>query len=154
MLLTLIGMEHKVLFVCIHNSARSQMAEAFLNKYGKGRYIAESAGLAPGTINPYVVSVMQEQGIDLSLKGTQGVWDLFQTGAHYDAVIAVCDGASAEQCPVFPGRGKRIAWSFEDPSLLKGSPAEILQHTRKVRDEIKRAVHHFIEESGVAGYWA
>jgi arsenate reductase (thioredoxin) len=153
MLLTSNIVEYKVLFVCVHNSARSQMAEAFLNKYGEGRYIAQSAGLEPGTMNPNVVSVMQEIGIDLSRKGTQGVLDLFQTGAHYDAVITVCDGASSEQCPVFPGKGKRIAWSFEDPSSLKGSPVEILQRTRRVRDEIELAVQHFIEESGVAGYW-
>jgi arsenate reductase len=153
MLLIQSGMQHKILFVCIHNSARSQMAEAFLNKYGRDRYIGESAGLEPGKMNPDVVSVMQEIGIDLSRKGTQGVSELFQTGAHYDAVITVCDGASAEQCPVFPGKAKRIAWSFEDPSSLKGNPAEILQRTRKVRDEIELAVQHFIEESGVAGYW-
>ena len=73
---------YKVLFVCIHNSARSQMAEAFLNKYGEGKYMAESAGLEPGKMNPNVVKVMQEVGIDLSKKGTQGVFDLFQKGSH------------------------------------------------------------------------
>jgi arsenate reductase (thioredoxin) len=153
MLLTATGMENKVLFVCIHNSARSQMAEAFLNKYGKGRFIAESAGLEPGTMNPNVIKVMQESGIDLSQKGTQGVFDLIQTGVQYDVVITVCDGANAERCPVFPGNGKRIAWSFEDPSSLKGNPAEIMKHTRKIRDEIERAVQHFIRESSVADYW-
>ena len=89
---------NKVLFVCIHNSVRSQMAEAFLNTWGAGRYIAESAGLKPGVMNPNVVSVMQEIGIDLSQKGTS-----------FDAVITVCDAASAEKCPVFPGEMKRIS---------------------------------------------
>jgi arsenate reductase (thioredoxin) len=145
--------QHRVLFVCIHNSARSQMAEAFLNKYGENKYIAESAGLEPGKMNPNVVRVMQELGIDLSRKGTQGVFDLLKRGASYDAVITVCDEASAEQCPVFPGSGKRIAWSFEDPSSFKGTPDEILQHTRLVRDEIEKAVKAFVTESGPVHYW-
>src|SRR5712675_376781 len=127
---------HKVLFVCIHNSARSQMAEAFLNKYGEGKYIAESAGLEPGKLNPNVVKVMQEVGIDLSQKGTQGVFDLFQKGTFYNAVITVCDQASAEQCPVFPGRIKRVSWSFEDPSAFKGTEEEVLQRIREIRNEI------------------
>jgi arsenate reductase len=147
------NIEHKVLFVCIHNSARSQMAEAFLNKYGKGKYIAESAGLEPGKMNPNVIKVMQEVGVDLSQKGTQGVFDLFQRGTQYDAVITVCDGASAERCPVFPGKVKRVAWSFEDPSAFRGTPEEILQHTGKVRDEIEKAVRHFIGESSAVSYW-
>jgi arsenate reductase len=147
------NIQHKVLFVCIHNSARSQMAEAFLNKYGNGQYAAESAGLEPGKMNPNVVKVMQEAGIDLSQKGTQGVFDLFRKGTHYNAVITVCDGASAEQCPLFPGRVKRVAWSFEDPSLLKGTQDEILQHTRRVRDEIDQAIQNFIKESSIVSYW-
>ena len=144
---------HKVLFVCIHNSARSQMAEAFLNKYGEGKYKAESAGLEPGKLNPNVVKVMQEAGIDIRQKGTQGVFDLVRKGSLYNAVITVCDEASAEQCPIFPGRVKRIAWSFEDPSAFKGTEEEVLQHTREVRDEIESAVKDFIKESGVVSYW-
>ena len=144
---------HKVLFVCIHNSARSQMAEAFLKKYGEEHYIAESAGLEPGKMNPNVVKVMQEAGIDLSQKGTQGVFDLFKKGTQYDAVITVCDGASAERCPVFPGKGKKIAWSFEDPSAFKGTEEEILKHTREIRDEIEVAIQDFIRESSVVSYW-
>src|SRR5664279_4024177 len=139
---------YKVLFVCIHNSARSQMAEAFLKKWGSDRFIAESAGLEPGSMNPNVVKVMQEVGIDLSSKGTQGVFDLYKRGAAYDAVITVCDGASAERCPVFVGGGKRIAWSFEDPSSFKGSSEEVLQHIRIVRDEIEKTVLNFIREAG------
>ncbi len=129
------------------------MAEAFLNKYGEGQYIGESAGLEPGKMNPNVVKVMQEVGIDLSHKGTQGVFDLFRKGARYNAVVTVCDGASAERCPIFPGKVKRVAWSFEDPSALKGNPEEILQHTREVRDEIEKAIQNFIKESSVASYW-
>ncbi len=145
--------EHKVLFVCIHNSARSQMAEAFLNKYGAGNLIAESAGLEPGKMNQNVVKVMQELGIDLSQKTTQGVFDLLKHGRSFDAVITVCDGASAEKCPIFPGSGKRISWSFEDPSSFTGTPQEILQHTRIVRDEIEKSVKGFIDEAGAQSYW-
>jgi len=129
------------------------MAEAFLNKYGAGKYKAESAGLEPGKMNPNVVKVMKESGIDLSQKGTQSVFDLFQKGAQYHAVITVCDGASAEQCPVFPGRVKRVAWSFEDPSAFKGTEEEVLQRTREIRNEIEVAVQDFIRESGVVSYW-
>src|SRR5664279_3015984 len=100
--------KYKVLFVCIHNSARSQMAEAFLNKYGEDQFVAESAGLEPGKMNPNVVKVMREVGIDLSQKGTQGVFDLYKKGMQYDAVVTVCDGDSAERCPAFQGKGKKI----------------------------------------------
>jgi arsenate reductase (thioredoxin) len=144
---------HKVLFVCIHNSARSQMAEAFLNKHGEGKYQAESAGLEPGKLNPNVVKVMQEVDIDLSKKDTQSVFDLFRKGNLYNAVITVCDGASAEQCPIFPGRVKRVAWSFEDPSAFKGTEEEVLQRTREVRDEIENAIQEFIDESSIVSYW-
>jgi arsenate reductase (thioredoxin) len=144
---------HNVLFVCIHNSARSQMAEAFLSKHGNGRYRAESAGIEPGVLNQNVVKVMREAGIDLSQKGTQGVFDLFRKGKLYNAVITVCDAASAERCPIFPGRVKRIAWSFEDPSDFTGSPDEILDKTRKVRDAIEKEILTFIEDSGKISYW-
>jgi arsenate reductase len=147
------AIQYKVLFVCIHNSARSQMAEAYLKKWGGERYRAESAGLEPGTMNPNVVTVMREVGIDLSQKGTQGVFDLYRKGTTYDAVITVCDGVSAERCPVFPCKSKRVTWSFEDPSAMKGSREEILQNTRKIRDEIEEKVKGFVKESSVAGFW-
>jgi arsenate reductase len=142
--------KRRVLFVCIHNSARSQMAEAFLKKFGGDAYDAESAGLEPGRMNPNVITVMAEVGIDLSKKETQGVFNLYKKGTEYDVVITVCDGASAEKCPVFPGSGKSIAWSFEDPSSFKGSAEEILQRTRKVRDEIEKTVLHFIREENTS----
>jgi arsenate reductase len=145
--------QRRVLFVCIHNSARSQMAETFLNNYGGNKYTAESAGLEPGKMNPNVVRVMQELGFDLSHKNTQGVSDLIKRGDSYDAIITVCDEASAEQCPVFPGNGKRTGWSFEDPSSFIGTPDEILRQTRRVRDEIEKAVISFIKESSLANYW-
>jgi arsenate reductase len=145
--------QHKILFVCIHNSARSQMAEAFLNKYGAGTLIAESAGLKFGKLNPYAVKVLQEVGIDISQKGTQEVFDLFKQGRLFQAVITVCDEASAEGCPIFPGVVRRLGWTFTDPSTFTGTEEEILAQTRKVRDEIKEAVLAFIEEAKHMEYW-
>ena len=93
----------KVLFICVHNSARSQMAEAFLNKYGGDKFIAESAGLEPGKLNPIVVDAMKEVGIDISANQTKGVFDFFKQGRRYHYVVTVCDEANAERCPIFPG---------------------------------------------------
>jgi arsenate reductase len=145
--------KHKILFVCIHNSARSQMAEAFLNKYGADLFEAESAGLEPGTLNPNVVTVMQEVGIDLSGKSTRGVFDLFRLGRRYNAVITVCDKEAAERCPLFPGIVRRIAWSFKDPSTFQGNQEEILQETREVRDEIELVIKDFILQASQVSYW-
>ena len=145
--------QRKVLFVCIHNSARSQMAEAFLKTIGGSAFIAESAGLEPGKLNPNVVAVMAEAGTDISNNKTQSVFDLFKQGKTYDAVITVCDGASAEQCPVFPGAVKRIAWSFPDPSAFRGTRDEILAHTRAVRDEVKQQVERFVQDADDFKFW-
>ncbi|MGE0156564.1 MAG: arsenate reductase ArsC [Geobacter sp.] len=134
----------KVLFVCVHNSARSQMAEAFLNKMAAGRFQAQSAGLEPGQLNPLVVEVMAELQYDLSANRTKDVFELYRRGEVFSYVITVCDGASAERCPLFPGITKRLHWSFADPSSLSGSHAEQLAATRVIRDEIKAAVAEFI----------
>lgn len=144
---------HKVLFVCIHNSARSQMAEAFLNEFGHPSFIAESAGLEPGKLNPDVVEVMREVGLDLSRNPTKAVFDLIRIGKFYDAVITVCDAASAERCPVFPGKTKRIAWSFADPSGFVGTKEEIMKQTRIVRDEIQQKIIGFVEEAQAFQFW-
>jgi arsenate reductase (thioredoxin) len=129
------------------------MAEAFLNKWGDEHFIAESAGIEPGNLNAYVVSVMREIGIDLSKKETRGVWDVYKQGKTYDIVITVCDAASAEQCPVFPGKVKRESWSFPDPSHFKGTEEEILLQVRTVRDEIEARVLQFIKEAKEFNYW-
>jgi len=145
--------QHSVLFVCIHNSARSQMAEAFLNTLGGDYFIAESAGLEAGKLNPNVVKVMQEVGIDISHKGTQDAFELFKKWRSFNAVITVCDEASAEGCPIFPGVIKRLGWSFPDPSTFTGTHEEILEQIRKVRDQIKESVLAFIEEGKHMEYW-
>ena len=132
--------KQKVLFVCIHNSARSQMAEAFLNQLGGDRYEAESAGLEPGRLNPVVVEAMREAGIDISGQPTKSVASMIARGPLFDYVVTVCDEASAERCPAFPGVGQRLHWPFPDPSGFTGTPEEKLAGTRAVRDAIRDKV--------------
>ncbi|HBA88131.1 MAG TPA: arsenate reductase ArsC [Geobacter sp.] len=136
----------KVLFMCIHNSARSQMAEAFLNHLAGDRYEAQSAGIEPGRLNPLVVEAMAEEGIDISRKETTGVFDLYRKGAVFSYVITVCDEATAERCPIFPGVTKRLHWSFPDPSALQGTEEEKLQGTREIRDAIRNQVEEWLKE--------
>lgn len=138
----------RVLFICVHNSARSQMAEAFMRKYGRERFVAESAGLEPGTINPLVVEVMHEEGIDLSGKGTNSVYDYYRDGRSYDYVITVCSKDAAERCPIFPGGGKRLHWPFDDPSKVKGTFKEKLVEVRRIRNAIREQILWFLEASG------
>lgn len=135
----------KVLFLCVHNSARSQMAEAFLNLSTGDRFEAHSAGIEPGVLNPYVVKVMKEIGIDISRNQTTGVFDLYKKGAMFNYVIAVCDGANAERCPIFPGVAQRLNWEFPDPSALQGTDEEKLQGTREIRDNIKAQIEEWVK---------
>lgn len=130
----------KVLFVCIHNSARSQMAEAWLNRLCPEFFEAQSAGLEPGTLNPLVVEAMNEAGFDLSAAKTKSVFDIFRSGQLFSHVITVCDQASAERCPIFPGVTQRLHWSFPDPSTLTGSREEKLEGVREIRATIERQV--------------
>ena len=136
----------KVLFICVHNSARSQMAEAFLKKYGGDNFFVESAGLEPGKLNPIVVDSMKEIGIDISHNETNSVFEFFKEGRRYNYVITVCDESNAERCPIFPGVTKKLHWSFKDPSGLKGNYEEKLAGTRAIRDEIERRVQQWLEE--------
>lgn len=136
----------KVLFICIHNSARSQMAEAFLNKLGSDKFIAESAGLEPGKLNPFVVKAMAEIGYDISKNKTKSVYDIYKSGKTYDYVITVCDKDAAERCPIFPGNVKKLHWGFKDPSSFHGTDEEKLIFTKKVRDEIKSKIEEFIAQ--------
>ncbi len=108
-------MKINVLFVCIHNSARSQMAEAFLNQICGNEFEAHSAGLEPGKLNPTVVEVMQEIGIDISANPTKSVFDAIKSGTLFAYVITVCDEASAERCPIFRRRDEAIALGFSRP---------------------------------------
>lgn len=135
----------KVLFVCLHNSARSQMAEAFLNHLAGDRFEAESAGLEPGPLNPLAIEVMGEVGIDISMNQAKSVFALYKADRLYRYVISVCDEA-AQRCPIFPGFATNLHWSFEDPASFTGSHEERLDKTRRVRDKIRTRIEDFIQE--------
>jgi arsenate reductase len=132
-----------VLFLCTHNSARSQMAEAFLNHLCGDRFKGESAGIAPTGINPYVKRTMAEINIDLSTQRSKSIIE-FQ-GRTFDFVVTVCDQAR-EQCPFFPGE-KQIHRTFPDPASFTGTDEEIFAKVRQVRDEIR----HWIDETFCKG---
>src|SRR6201982_365554 len=139
-------MKKRVLFICVHNSARSQMAEAWLNKICGDYFEAQSAGLEPGTLNPLAVQVMAEVGIDISKKQTQAVFDVFKSGQLFAYVVTVCDETSAERCPIFSGVTKPLHWSFPDPSRVSGSAEEKLDKVREIRDEIRAKIEEWCEE--------
>jgi arsenate reductase len=136
-----------VLFLCVHNSGRSQIAEAFLAKHGEGRFIAESAGLEPGKLNPYVVRAMAEAGIDISGKEAKSVMDLYLADRTYDVVVTVCSKEASERCPAFPGVSRKIHWSFDDPASFSGSVGEIMDRTRKLRDRIEAEIVAFVRDN-------
>ena len=136
----------KILFLCIHNSARSQMAEAYMKKFGGDNFHVESAGLEAGKLNPLAVAVMQEDGIDISHNQTNDVFEFFKEGKLFQYVVTVCDEASSDRCPIFAGMHKKINWSFVDPSSLTGTHEEKLATTRQVRDKIKDSVIALIKE--------
>jgi arsenate reductase (thioredoxin) len=134
----------RVLFVCIHNSARSQMAEALLNKMAGDKFDAQSAGLEKGNLNPLAIKVMAEVGIDISNNETKDVFDFFKNGHRYNYVVTVCDAANSERCPIFPSATQTLHWSFEDPSSFTGTEEEKLERTRIVRDKIREEILRFI----------
>jgi arsenate reductase len=128
----------RVLFVCVHNSARSQMAEAFLNTLAGDRFATSSAGLEPSTLNPLAVEVMKEVGIDISRNRTKSVFDLYRSGALFAYVIAVCDAEAAQRCPTFPGITRTLVWSFPDPTSFTGSWEErTIQITSSSNSRVK-----------------
>lgn len=133
-----------VLFVCVHNSARSQIAEEYLRRMAGDLFDVESAGLEPGELNPVVVELLQEEGIDISGKKTQSVIDLYRAGKTYSYVVTVCSREAEEKCPTFPGPVRRMSWPFPDPSRLEGSPEEIRAKTREIRDVIREEVRQFV----------
>ena len=134
----------RVLFICVHNSARSQMAEAFLKQLAGDKFEVESAGLEPGKLNPIVVEVMKEVGIDISQNKTKSVFDFYKQGKQYDYVITVCDESQSGACPMFPGKGERLHWGFDDPSSFQGTPEERLEKTRVVRDKIRKKIEEWL----------
>jgi arsenate reductase (thioredoxin) len=139
-------MKQKVVFICVHNSARSQMAEAWLNLLCPDHFEAHSAGLEPGILNPLAVEAMREVGVDISGNKTQAVFDVFKSGEFFPYVITVCDETSAERCPIFPGATMRLHWSFPDPSTLTGPHQERLDGTRQIRDQIRDRIQVWCDE--------
>jgi arsenate reductase (thioredoxin) len=135
--------KRKVLFVCIHNSARSQMAEELLRKLAGEQFDVESAGIEPGMLNPLVVEVLKEKGVDITGKKTKKVSDLFEQSRLFDYVITVCDEGNAERCPVFPGM-RKLHWVFPDPSSLAGTHEDRLAKTRAVRDAIEKTIRQWL----------
>jgi arsenate reductase (thioredoxin) len=124
----------RVLFLCTHNSARSQMAEALLRHCCGHRYESFSAGTQPSKLNPYVVRTMEEMGIDMSMHSSKGI-DQF-IGQEWDYIVTVCDNAK-EACPYIPGAKEYIHESFSDPSGLIGSDKEIMSRVRLIKKEIQ-----------------
>ena len=142
-------MKQKVLFICVHNSARSQMAEAFMDEICGDQFEAHSAGLEPGNLNLLAVEAMREIGIDISHNQTQSVFDVFKSGELFAYVITVCDETSPESvrgCPIFPGVTRRLHWSFPDPAGLPGTPEERLAGIRKIRDQIRARIETWCDE--------
>ena len=139
-------MKYKVLFICVHNSARSQMAEAFLKEICGDNFEPHSAGLEPGKLNPLAVEAMREIGIDISQNQTQSVFDVFRSGELFAYVITVCDESSADSCPIFAGVTQRLHWSFPDPAALTGTAEERLAGTRKIRDQIRARLEMWCDE--------
>ncbi len=133
--------KQRILFICVHNSARSRMAEGFLNARCGDRFEARSAGLEAGKgVNPLAAEVMREIGIDITQHESQVVFDLWKAGGIYAYVVTVCHESEAEGCPVFPGPAQRLHWPFRDPSKFVGTWEEKLAQTRAVRDEIEAKI--------------
>jgi arsenate reductase len=136
----------KILFVCVHNSARSQIAEELLRlKLGDSVHV-ESAGLEAGDINPVVIDVLKIRGVDISEKQTKSVIDLFKQSARFNYVITVCDEANGEKCPIFPGAFKHLHWSFPDPSSFTGSYEEKFSRISSIMLMIEAKIDEFIKE--------
>jgi arsenate reductase len=135
-----------VLCLCVHNSARSQIAEAYFRIFGGDLFDVESAGIEPGQLNPFVVETLKEDGIDISAKKTQDVFALYKMGRTYRYVITVCSREAAERCPVFPGLSEKLHWPFADPSTFTGGHEEVMVKVRALRDAIKDKVKGFVSE--------
>lgn len=135
----------RVMFICIHNSGRSQMGEAFLRHVASDRFDVFSAGIESGKLNPLVVKAMEEVGVSMDGHYAKKAQDFVDRGEHFDYVITVCDESNAERCPMFPGKHERMHWGFPDPSALTGSDEEKLAGIRPIRDAIQDKVQEFVQ---------
>jgi arsenate reductase len=132
----------KVLFICVYNSARSQMAEGLAGELGKGKIEAYSAGHSATTVNPYAIRVMREIGVDISGQRSKSL-EVFKN-QEFDFVITLCSEAE-ESCPVMPGKANKLHWPFPDPARVRGGEEEILDSFRRVRDELKVRIQDFLD---------
>src|ERR1051325_6981594 len=140
--------KRRVLILCTGNSARSQMAEGLLRHLAGDEFESFSAGVTPTTVRQEAIEVLAEIGIDISTHRSKAVDEFL--GQEFDFVITVCDNAN-EQCPVFPGKTKRVHWSFADPASVKGDDEMRLAVFRKVRDEILQRLRLFVDAVASSG---
>jgi arsenate reductase len=134
----------RVLILCTGNSARSQMAEGLLRHDGGAAFAVSSAGTKPSHVRPEAIAAMREIGIDISGHRSKSVDDF--AGQAFDCVITVCDNAR-ESCPVFPAVTERLHWSLDDPAAVQGTEEQRLEEFRRVRDQLRRLLRHFVEEN-------
>lgn len=134
----------KILVLCTGNSCRSQIAEGYLRHFAKGKAEIYSAGIETHGVNPRAISVMKEDGIDISHHTSNNVEEYHNI--NFDYVITVCDNAK-ERCPFFPSSGKKFHYNFPDPAKTEGSEEEIMQQFREVRDMIKTYSKKFAAEN-------
>ena len=139
-------MKKNVLFICVQNSARSQIAAALLNETCGDYFEAQSAGLEPGVLNPLAVEALQERGIDIS-RNKRSVFEVWKSAQYIFAyVITVCSESEAAGCPIFAGVTTRLHWSFPDPAKFTGTHAEKITKTRELLEEIGAKIDEFCEE--------
>lgn len=135
----------KVLFVCVHNAARSRMAEALLRELGGPGFEVTSAGFEPREVNPLAVEALALVGLELPTTAPQpSVFQLFKAGRHFHRVIGVCDEEHGQKCPPFPGVTQRSYWSFPDPASFTGTHAEQLAQVVQVRDAIRAQIETWL----------
>jgi len=132
----------KVLFLCTGNSARSQMAEGLMRSLGLGLWEVKSGGLLPSYVHPLAIRVMEEIGIDISHQTSKSMEQFLNE--DFDYIVTLCDHA-AMSCPTFPGQGKRLHWSLEDPAAAVGTIEQRLIVFRKIRDEIKTKIEELLK---------
>ena len=137
----------KIIFICTHNSARSQMAEAFLTRYAGEHFEVYSAGYKPQPIHPYTYKVMQEIGIDLSDQQPKDLWELAKT-QHFGIIVTVCKKSEAD-CPTIPGVATRLYWNIEDPAAYQGPEEAKLAKFREIRNQIREKTIDFLKERNI-----
>lgn len=137
----------RIMFVCIHNSARSQMCEAFVRHYAPDRFDVHSSGIESGTFNPLVVRAMEEIGVSMEGQYAKPARHYIDRHKPFDYVVTVCDESNAERCPLFPGKSERMHWGFPDPSALQGTDEQKLAGIRPIRDAIHKRVSEWLSQN-------